>query len=417
MASEQTDAGPPDDPDDPFSVYRKREHAHKLFLAASAKRHEQLYYLKKLEQHKIMEWSEEMKRLARRDPHHFRSLVRPPIFTDEQLESAGEMENALVPVRLDIEMDGFRLRDTFTWNLRDTIVTPEMFARILRSDLRLPESFEAGIVKSIKEQLDDFFQHAPSSLVSIESETRGNDGEDPEDKDLPELRTVIKLDILVDDQAMVDQFEWDIGCRRNNPELFAEHVVTELGLVPEFKTAIAHAIREQVQMLSKSLLLIDYKFDGGNVDDEELAAYFLPTVHPKRTHRTIKDRNEFGPFLNYTNAAEVDRLEKEHERDSNKRKRRQTQRSRRLVTLPERDQMPKTNRTPVPYPFRFASKPVIDVTFSSARQPAADGPGVVAAGAAAYGGANGTGALGTPAHHGAGSAMPGLGTPLTARRE
>jgi hypothetical protein len=72
----------------------------------------------------------------------------------------------------------------------------------------------------------------------------------------------------------VDQFEWDIACRRNNPEHFAEILVRDLGslfhslrtgLVPEFKTAIAHSIREQIQAVSKSLLISNHDFRNSTV--------------------------------------------------------------------------------------------------------------------------------------------------------
>jgi hypothetical protein len=35
--------------------------------------------------------------------------------------------------------------------------------------------------------------------------------------------------------SLVDQFEWDINNEKNDPELFAEILATELGLGGEFK--------------------------------------------------------------------------------------------------------------------------------------------------------------------------------------
>lgn len=35
----------------------------------------------------------------------------------DQLEEQGEKDDMLVPIRLEIELDGYKLRDTFTWNL------------------------------------------------------------------------------------------------------------------------------------------------------------------------------------------------------------------------------------------------------------------------------------------------------------
>ena len=35
----------------------------------------------------------------------------------DQLIEQGKKEDKLVPIRLEIEIDGYKLRDTFTWNM------------------------------------------------------------------------------------------------------------------------------------------------------------------------------------------------------------------------------------------------------------------------------------------------------------
>lgn len=44
-----------------------------------------------------------------------------------------------------------------------------------------------------------------------------------------------QLDITVGNRSLIDQFEWDINCAKNDPEQFAEILATELGLGGEFK--------------------------------------------------------------------------------------------------------------------------------------------------------------------------------------
>jgi hypothetical protein len=39
------------------------------------------------------------------------------VSSNESLKEQAEKEDTLVPIRLDLENDGYRLRDTFTWNL------------------------------------------------------------------------------------------------------------------------------------------------------------------------------------------------------------------------------------------------------------------------------------------------------------
>lgn len=41
----------------------------------------------------------------------------------DQLEEQGEKDDMLVPIRLEIELDGYKLRDTFTWNLNGMSTT------------------------------------------------------------------------------------------------------------------------------------------------------------------------------------------------------------------------------------------------------------------------------------------------------
>lgn len=142
-----------------------------------------------------------------------------------------------MPIRIDLEIEGYKLRDTFTWNLNgnqycrantktrklificiETLITHEQFAEVICLDLRLPPSlFVEPIAKSIKEQLEDYNLSAAT----------------PQETD--ELKTIIKLDITVGNKELIDQFEWDVGCPKNSPEEFAEKLVTELGLGGEFK--------------------------------------------------------------------------------------------------------------------------------------------------------------------------------------
>ncbi|KAJ1642512.1 SWI/SNF chromatin-remodeling complex subunit [Coemansia asiatica] len=91
-------------------------------------------------------------------------------FSRRQLRRQAEQKEVLVPIRLDLDADGFRLRDTFTWDLNNELITPQRFAQHLCVDLELPaESFVAPIVQAIEEQLDDFRQygHVMESKPSV----------------------------------------------------------------------------------------------------------------------------------------------------------------------------------------------------------------------------------------------------------
>ncbi|CAG8627522.1 803_t:CDS:10, partial [Ambispora gerdemannii] len=297
-------------------------------------------------------------------------------FSGKQLEEISYKEDSLVPIRLEIDLDGYKLRDTFTWNMNETIITPEHFAEVLCDDMHFPSaSFVPAIAKQIHEQIQGFYLHpaitasslpplaqneinsngsSSSFLKIIDKLKNSNSGENINEMDIDtpeevvrdqfgddgELRILIKLDVTVGNISLVDQFEWDINCQKNDPEFFSEILTTELGLGGEFKTAIAHSIREQVQIYVKSLILVGHPFDGSNVQDDDLRQNFLPAL--SSVVRKEEQVDQHTPILVELTEAEIDKIEKDRERDA-RRKRRQT-RGRRGVILPDREP-PKTHRT------------------------------------------------------------------------
>ncbi|GLB39897.1 putative SNF5-domain-containing protein [Lyophyllum shimeji] len=157
-----------------------------------------------------------------------------------------------------------------------------------------------------------------------------------------EMRILIKLDIIVGSMKLDDQFEWDLDSEHASPEEFAEVYATELGLNGEFKTAIAHSIREQVQTYQKSLFLVGHPSDGSAIQDEELRLSFLPSL--TSAARPLDHVQSYTPVLNYLSDGEIERTEKERDKDMNKRRKRNT-RGRRGIALPDREPI-RTYRTP-----------------------------------------------------------------------
>nr|BAM72038.1 Snf5 [Coprinopsis cinerea] len=157
-----------------------------------------------------------------------------------------------------------------------------------------------------------------------------------------EMRILIKLDIIVGSMKLDDQFEWDLESSEVTPEEFAEVYARDLGLGGEFKTAIAHSIREQIQTYQKSLFLVGHLTDGTVVQDEELRQSFLPSLVSGA--RTSSEVSQYTPTLNYLSDGEIERTEKERDKDLTKRRKRNT-RGRRGVALPDREPI-RTYRTP-----------------------------------------------------------------------
>lgn len=151
---------------------------------------------------------------------------------------------------------------------------------------------------------------------------------------------LMQLDILVGTMKLDDQFEWDVGCTTNSPEAFATLYTTELGLPGEFTTAIAHQIREQVHAYRKTLSLLGA---GHPADDDDLRPTFLPPVTCANVARTVDVASAHMPLLNYMSDGEVERTERERDKEL-KRKRR----SARGRALGARGGIPpdRTHRTP-----------------------------------------------------------------------
>ncbi|KAL3473988.1 hypothetical protein BJX99DRAFT_260832 [Aspergillus californicus] len=236
----------------------------------------------------------------------------------KDLKTQSEQQEILVPIRLDIDWEKVKIRDTLTWNLHDRVVSPDLFAEKLVEDLGLPLESCGPLVRiisqSIQEQLCDHYPH-----LSIEEESL--------DPHLPysaykndEMRIVVKLNVTIGQNTLVDQFEWDINDPHNNPEEFAERMTTDLSLSGEFTTAIAHSIREQSQLFTKSLYIVSHPFDGRPVEDPDLKASFLPTpLHS--SFRPFQAAKEFTPYLYELNEADLERTEVSFQRDQRRQKR------------------------------------------------------------------------------------------------
>ena len=235
----------------------------------------------------------------------------------DQLAQAEQVDE-LVPIRLDVEYDQIRLRDTFTWNLHDRVIGVDVFAQQLAADFSLPPTPNEHLVRqirsSIKEQIDEFHPH-----VFIEEEAL--------DPHLPysaykndEMRIVIKLNITIGQHTLVDQFEWEINNPTNIPEEFAKQMARDLSLSGEFVTAIAHSIREQTQLFTRSLYVVGHPFDGRPIEDHELLSSFQSSPLPS-AFRPYQAAKEYTPCLYELNEAELEKTEQKLSREERRQKR------------------------------------------------------------------------------------------------
>jgi len=96
-------------------------------------------------------------------------------------------------------------------------------------------------------------------------------------------------------------------------------------------------------MYQKSLFLLGHPSEALGFQDEDLRTSFLPSLNVTAA-RSLDQVPSFTPVLNYLSDGELERNEKEREKDL-ARRRRKGNRGRRGVTLPDRELL-KTYRTP-----------------------------------------------------------------------
>jgi hypothetical protein len=245
-----------------------------------------------------------------RPPHPVSHIERRPAVT---LTWTPKHRSEPVPIRLDLDMDGYKLRDTFLWDLHDEAFSPEEFAELTCRDFDLPSSTVApAIVKSIQQQLQEHREAA-----NILRNAGGLEA-------LAGIRALLKLDITIGLLQLTDQLEWDLGEKDNDAGKFAANYVRELALPNEFITAITNDIMEQVSHIRRALLLVGYSKDSSNTvrpHDPELQPLILPPL--KGARRDPNTLNEFTPVILELDPVEVEKIEQSRDREA-RRKRRQT---------------------------------------------------------------------------------------------
>lgn len=204
------------------------------------------------------------------------------------IHEAAKQNEELIPIRLDIEVDGQKLRDTFTWNKNEKLITLESFAEVLCDDLDLPtQSFVPLIVTNMQQQIK---QHGVESEITL--------------SEMTDQRVVIKLNLHVGNVSLQDQFEWDMSDPLNNPEQFALSLCTELGLGGEFVTAIAYSIRGQLNWNKKTYVFSEHP---------------LPTVEVAL--RTGMDIDKWCPYLETLTDAEMEKKLRDQDRNTRRMRR------------------------------------------------------------------------------------------------
>ncbi|KIY46732.1 SNF5-domain-containing protein [Fistulina hepatica ATCC 64428] len=266
-------------------------------------------------------------------------LPTPHVYpSTDVMSQAAKHRCSLVPIRVEFETDTHRIRDCFMWNLREQLISPEVFAQIFCHDLDVPlVPWADTVANQIRAQLED-----NEGVASMDLGVDGAvdvDGAGMKGEELSECRVILEIDVQIANYHLLDHIEWDL-LSPLAPETFATKLCAELGLHGEAIPLIAHAVHEELLKHKKDA--VEWGVVGGERDVEDrtgaaslkdktgLHSGWSRTGRDGRAPRALKsvwrdwaDAEEFRTRFEILSAEEVERRELERERAS-RRLRRET---------------------------------------------------------------------------------------------
>lgn len=229
---------------------------------------------------------------ARKTPHVY--------YSESDAARAADHREMLVPIRIDLETETHRIRDAFTWNINERLLTPAQYARVFLQDLDLPlEPYASQIEAAINQQIDEWAALAELDIQparggiwacrdvdasrgekfradieddrerakdargwdwgirrefkrALKKRKRGGD-EDSSAASLEgasgewedDLRVVVDYEAQILQHTLRDRLEWDLSSPLT-PEALAAQTCKDIGLSGEALPAISAAIRESL---------------------------------------------------------------------------------------------------------------------------------------------------------------------------
>jgi hypothetical protein len=220
----------------------------------------------------------------------------------------------MMPIRIDIEADGCKLREAFLWRPDDPLLTPARLAHLLCDDFGVDRAvFTPLLTQSITEQWQDYQAFVDAKRgVSFRL-----------------VKARIPLDVIVGGVQFVDEggVVVDVGEEVGVLLKVGEGMCKDYELPAEFGPAISFSLIEQQYQIQRALIATGFTVSGAGVSlngtaDVELTQRLMSVIGPQQpvVARAV-------PMVLSLTPADLDRLEQIREREG-RRKRRQT-RSRR----------------------------------------------------------------------------------------
>lgn len=237
----------------------------------------------------------------------------------EKLEAQASLPTVLIPIRIEIDTDTLRIRDCFTWNLNESLITPTHFALLFCADLNLEAPYIEQIANQIRAQLEE---HGATAALDLPVNTE-REGEflHEDDAGPGDCRVVLQIDCQIGTKHLLDHIEWDLRAPLT-PEEFTTQFCAEVGLTSEASPMIAHAIHEELLKHKKDVIEWGVLEGGGEWKSHAAGlgnAWGRKGKGPKRMKGIWRDwaeivSGDYAPRIEELTAEELEKKELERER-------------------------------------------------------------------------------------------------------
>lgn len=226
-------------------------------------------------------------------------------------EVVKNLVSQVIPIKVKVTTNGSVINDRFLWDLNDPVTTPELFVSILADELELSRNAESMVLSQMKEQIQMYRELFANPNNTIIDQFLSNE---------KEFHVILDISTNIGEDFFTDKIEWDLLDSTMTPESFAETIVNDLGLKPEFCTSIAVAIYEEMYKLKKELI----------ENPQQVSQYidslpFFNLAQPGRVqglrYDVKKYGEEFTPSVERLSEWEIEKRETEKERNLRRRKR------------------------------------------------------------------------------------------------
>ncbi|GMM28029.1 Sfh1 protein [Martiniozyma asiatica (nom. inval.)] len=242
------------------------------------------------------------------------------VFNEEENIANAKQPEKIVPIKVAITTNGVVIKDQFLWNINDQLIQPETFAYIMCQELDVAKNVESQMVTQIRDQIQAFEELFSNPNNQIIDQFLANE---------KEFHVVLDISVNIGEDFFTDRVEWNLMDSSFTPEMFAETVVSDLGLKKEFETAIAYAVYDEIYKVRRELV----------ENPQQVSQYidtlpFFNLVHQKADvndatklivqglrYDRKKHGEEFSPSVEKLSEWEIEKRETEKERNLRRRKR------------------------------------------------------------------------------------------------